>query len=130
MIKLDGLDAYLEECCRKYDLKACAVVTTSGKVLENAGNFIPDACLTSVPEWLDMSYAMGKSSDMKGLSSVCLSSPNQREQMLAWKFEAWEGLNVCVVLCLGQLPRHVLVIQHAMTRDIPTLMMPVQGLEP
>jgi len=129
MIKLDGLPAYLEECCRKYDLKACAVVTTSGKVLDNAGDFIPDACLSSLPKWLEMSHAIGQSSGMKASSSVCLSSANQREHMLAWRFEAWDDLNLCVLLYLNKIPRHTLFIQHAMTRDIPTLMMPVQGLD-
>jgi len=128
-IKLDGLDAYLAECCRIYDLQACAVVTSEGKILENAGEFIADRCLLLLPEYLDMSYKMGVVSEMQGLSSVCLSSSNQRQKMLAWRFEAWDGLVLCVLLCLGKLPRHVSVIQHAMMRDIPTLMKPVQGLD-
>ncbi|MDQ6994535.1 MAG: hypothetical protein Q9M18_02965 [Mariprofundaceae bacterium] len=128
-VKLDGLDAYLSECCRKYDLQACAVVTSEGKILESAGEFIHDRCLLLLPDYLEMSYQMGALSEMKGVSLVTLSSLNQSEHTIAWRFEAWHGLVLCVLLSLHKIPRHPLLMQHAMTRDIPTLMKPVQGLD-
>jgi len=128
-VKLDGLGAYLSECCRKYHLQACAVVTSEGKVLENAGGFIADRCLLFLPEYLDMAYQMGELSEMKGISLATLSSFNQGEHRLAWRFEVWDDLVLCVLLCVDKIPRHPLLIQHAMTRDIPTLIKPVQGLE-
>jgi len=120
MVEADKLDQYLEECCRKYALDACAVVTKSGDVLENAGDFIPDICLKAVPEWLSMAYQMANSSALKGLSYACLASPDQRQHLVGWKFEWAADVELFVLLCMRHIPRHMHAIQRDMQRDIAT----------
>jgi len=127
MFEPEELGRYLDESCRKYQLSSCAVVAHDGDVHGNAGDFISDHCLKSLPEWLALAYQMSGGEKRSGLSYASLSFAPRHLLWVAWRFElqleGGEVMPLYVLLGMHHIPRHLSVIQADLMRDLRCLVL-------